>query len=95
MFVLHASVAGPYYGLVQNLSPLKIRAFAAAFFIFMITALGFGLGPLYIGLLSDLFAVQLGEALGLQWALLSLTPIWLIASIIMFSGRNGLEADLS
>ena len=95
VFVLHASVAGPYYGLVQNLSPLKIRAFAAAFFIFMITALGFGLGPLYIGVLSDVFAAQLGEAVGLQWALLSLTPIWLVASIIMYSGRNGLEADLS
>ena len=95
VFVLHASVAGPYYGLVQNLSPLKIRAFSAAFFIFMLTAIGFGIGPLYIGVLSDVFAAQLGEAVGLQWALLSLTPIWIIASIIMFSGRNGLEADLS
>ena len=95
VFVLHASVAGPYYALVQNLSPLKMRAFSAAFFMFMLSAIGFGLGPLYIGVLSDFFAAQSNEALGLQWALLSLTPIWLIASIIMLSGCSNLEEDLA
>ena len=95
VFVLHASVAGPYYALVQNLSPLNMRAFSSAFFMFMLSAIGFGLGPLYIGVLSDFFAAQSNEALGLQWALLSLTPIWLIASIIMLSGCSNLEEDLA
>lgn len=94
VFALHASVAGPYYALVQNLSPVKMRAFAAAFFMFALSAVGFGLGPLYIGVISDLMADKFGEAVALQGSLLLLAPIWLIAGIIMWAGRRGLAADL-
>lgn len=94
VFALHASVAGPYYALVQNLSPVKMRAFAAALFMFVLSAVGFGLGPLYIGVVSDLMANKFGEAIALQGSLLLLAPVWLIAGIVMWAGRSGLAADL-
>ena len=94
MFMLHNSVAGPIYGLVQNLSPLNLRAFGAALFFFILSMIGVGLGPLYIGVLSDVLIPRFGEADALRWALTTLAPIWVIAAIYMYSARKSLAADL-
>ena len=94
MFMLHNSVAGPYYGLIQNLSPLKLRAFGAALFFFILSMIGVGLGPFYIGVLSDFLIPRFGEADALRWALTTLAPIWVIAAIIMINARKSLPADL-
>ena len=95
VFMLHSSVAGPYYALVQNLAPPQLRAFAAALFMFVLSVIGLGLGPLYLGFLSDLWAPKMGEADALRWAITTLGPIWALASFIMLSGRNVLETDLA
>ena len=95
VFALHASVAGPYYGLVQNLAPVNLRAFASALFFFILAIIGFGAGPVYIGILSDLLAPSLGDADALRWALTTLTPIWIIASLMMLLSRRVLIRDLS
>ena len=95
VFLLHTSVAGPYYGLVQNLAPLHLRAFGAALFFFVLSILGVGLGPFVIGIFSDLLAPALGEANALRWSLTALAPIWVLASFIMLWGRKTLKADLA
>jgi len=95
MFMLHNSVAGPYYGLVQNLSPIKLRAFGAALFFFILSMIGVGLGPLYIGVLSDILIPRFGEADALRWALTTLSPVWIIAAVIMLNARKTLAADLA
>lgn len=94
MFMLHNAVAGPYYGLIQNLSPLKLRAFGAALFFFILSMIGVGLGPFYIGALSDFLIPRFGDADALRWALTTLAPIWVIAAIIMLRARRDLPADL-
>ena len=94
MFMLHNSVAGPIYGLVQNLSPLKLRAFGAALFFFILSMIGVGLGPFYIGVLSDVLIPRFGEADALRWALTTLAPIWVIAAIYMMRAAKTLPADL-
>lgn len=94
MFMLHNAVAGPYYGLIQNLSPLKLRAFGAALFFFILSMIGVGLGPFYIGALSDILIPRFGDADALRWALTTLAPIWIIAAIVMRSASKGLPADL-
>ena len=94
MFLLHGGVAGPYYGLIQNLSPLKLRAFGAALFFFILSMIGVGLGPLYIGALSDFLTPRFGEADALRWALTTLSPVWIIAAFIMLNARKTLAADL-
>ena len=95
MFMLHNAVAGPYYGLIQNLSPLKLRAFGAALFFFILSMIGVGLGPFYIGALSDVLIPRFGEADALRWALTTLAPIWVIAAVIMLNARKALPADLA
>ena len=94
VFMLHSSVAGPCYALVQNLSPLKMRAFAAALYLFVLSAIGQGFGPVYIGGVSDLLAGSMGEADGLQVAMISLAPIWLLAAFIFWRGRQYLARDI-
>ena len=92
---LHASVAGPYYAVVQNLAPVKLRAFAIAIFAFFTVVLGLGAGPLVTGLLSDTLAQTLGETDGLRWAITALAPLWAIAGIMTLFGRQSLIRDLS
>lgn len=94
VFMLHTCVAGPAYALVQNLSPLKMRAFASAIFVLGVTIIGLGLGPVYLGFLSDIFGATMGEALGLQRALITLAPIWLLAGLIFILGRRHLSKDI-
>ena len=94
VFMLHSSVAGPCYALVQNLSPLKMRAFAAALYLFVLSAIGQGFGPVYIGGMSDILAGTMGEAAGLQAALISLAPFWLLAAFIFWRGRRYIAQDI-
>ena len=94
VFMLHSSVAGPCYALVQNLSPLKMRAFGAAFYLFVLSAIGQGFGPVYVGWVSDILAKTMGEAGGLQVALISLAPFWLLAAFIFWRGRRHIAQDI-
>ena len=94
VFMMHSSVAGPCYALVQNLSPLKMRAFAAALYLFVLSAIGQGFGPVYIGGMSDLLAGTMGDADGLQFALISLAPFWLLAAFIFWRGRSYINDDI-
>ena len=94
VFALHASVAGPYYGLVQNLAPVNLRAFAIAIFAFFTVALGLGAGPFVTGLISENLAQTMGQADGLRWAITALAPLWAIAGIMTLIGRKILIRDL-
>ena len=53
-----------------------------------------GLGPLYIGILSDFWEPSMGEADSLRWALTTLAPVWVIAGIILYMSRKALLVDL-
>jgi len=71
--IVPASLASVYIGpcaaMLQGLAPLRLRAFAASLQLFFANLIGLGLGPLAIGLASDLLRPQLGEA-SLRYALL-------------------------
>jgi predicted MFS family arabinose efflux permease len=56
---LNAMWYGPLYAAVQGLSPVRMRATAVAMMLFVINMIGLGLGPLLIGLGSDIFAEQM------------------------------------
>jgi predicted MFS family arabinose efflux permease len=55
---LNAMWYGPIYAAVQGLSPVRMRATAVAIMLFVINMVGLGLGPLMIGIGSDMFANQ-------------------------------------
>ncbi len=68
---------GPTYAMVQTLVAPDRRAMAAAFLLLIYNLLGFSLGPVLIGALSDILRETTG-ADSLRLALLCLTPfsIW-------------------
>lgn len=49
---------GPTTGLIQNLLPGRMRASGVALFALLYTLIGSGLGPVFVGGMSDLFAAN-------------------------------------
>lgn len=72
-FYLSASVA-----LVQEKVKPNQRVLAGALLLLIMNFIGLGLGPTWVGFASDWFTAQ-GSAHGLQSALYTLTPFYLIA----------------
>jgi predicted MFS family arabinose efflux permease len=76
------SFTGPTYAVVQTLTPPRSRALASAVLLFVISLIGFGLGPLTIGMVSDALAPSLGgAALGRA---ISINAIGDVASVVLF-----------
>lgn len=84
---------GPFFAVVQRLAPLRGRAVATAFFFFILATVGIGIGPLYVGVMNDLFRGTYGEAEGLRLALMTLPVISAIAGTIAFLGRNAVRSE--
>lgn len=72
-FYLSASVA-----LVQEEVKPNQRVLAGALLLLIMNFIGLGLGPTWVGFASDWFKAQ-GDAHGLQTALYTLTPFYLVA----------------
>jgi hypothetical protein len=53
---------------------------ASSILLLFMNIIGLGIGPLYIGLISDA-ATSAGSATSLQIALLALTPLFIVAAI--------------
>ena len=60
---------GPIFGLVQTLVPMRIRALAASILLFATNLIGMGVGPLFIGFISDQLNAT-GVVNPLRWAIL-------------------------
>lgn len=80
---------GPTYAVVQGMAPPERRAMAAALLLLIYNLLGFGLGPLVIGAISDGLR-HLTGAESLSLALLCLTPFSLWAAAHYFLAARGL-----
>jgi len=84
---------GPSFGTIQSLAPVRMRATAAAFLLFLL-ALGQAVGPQTVGLLSDLFK-SLAGADSLRWSMLVLVIFKLAVVACFLSAAPGLEQDLA
>ena len=68
---------GPAIAMVQTLSPVHMRAVSSAIKMLCLNLIGMGLGPLLVGLLSDLLTPQHGEdALRVALAFFTLVGLW-------------------
>ena len=61
--VLHYSYLGAQYTICQGVASPRSRATAVALFLFIVNLFGYGLGPLGVGILSDIFMNA-----NLQWS---------------------------
>ena len=85
---------GPTFAVTQSLVPARWRAQASAILLLILNLIGLGLGPQFVGHLSDLLAPQYGVE-SVRYALLitvSVGATW--ATIHYVLGARSLRADL-
>ncbi|MCW5725617.1 MAG: MFS transporter [Maricaulaceae bacterium] len=86
---------GPIFASVQSLAQPRTRATAAAVLLFIINLVGLGLGPLSIGLLSDVFAAQMGVAEGLRWSMIVFGAAGLLTGAGYFLASRRLREQIA
>ena len=91
---LGAMYLGPTFALTQALAPLRMRAVASAFLLFMLNLIGLGLGPQLVGIASDLLASRLADD-SLRGALVLTVLFNLWSGVHYFLGTRTLRADLA
>jgi MFS family permease len=70
-------VIGPTIAMIQTLSPVHMRAVSSAIKMLCLNLIGLGLGPLLVGVLSDLLTPHYGEdALAVGLAYFTLVGFW-------------------
>lgn len=70
-------VIGPTIAMIQTLSPVHMRAVSSAIKMLCLNLIGLGLGPLLVGVLSDLLTPHYGEdALSVALAYFALVGLW-------------------
>ncbi len=67
--LMGAIYVGPGLAATQSMVPPRMRATAVALFLFILNIIGLGLGPVTVGLLSDILRPSLGPD-SLRWALM-------------------------
>jgi predicted MFS family arabinose efflux permease len=91
--LLWGAHGGPVLATLYSVARPRMRATAGALAIFFQSAVGFGIGPLCVGVLSDLLAPKLGVE-SLRYALLA--PICLMPFIVitLYAAARVLPRDL-
>jgi len=79
LFGIPAGIAGPMYlgptfALTQTLVKPEMRALASAILLFVMNLIGLGIGPWFVGFMSDALAPRFGVE-SLRWALLGIVTI--------------------
>jgi MFS family permease len=87
---------GPVYATAQSIVEPHMRATAAAVLLFIINLVGLGLGPVAVGVLSDVLAgpVGLGEAEGVRWALILSAMLGLVSFALFWKARKTIREDM-
>lgn len=86
----------PFFTTLQSVAPPDMRATGSALGLLSINLIGLGLGPLVLGVLSDVLSASLGlePAEGLRWALVTITCFAFISVLVFFLARKTIEADV-
>ena len=68
---------GPAIAMVQTLSPAHMRAVSSAIMMLCLNLIGLGLGPLLVGVLSDVMSPHYGDdALRVALAYFAVVGLW-------------------
>ncbi len=87
---------GPVYAIGQSIVPPHMRATTAAILLFTINLIGLGLGPLAVGILSDVMAngFGMGSAQGVRWALMLSTCFGFLAFALFWFARKTIRDEM-
>ena len=87
---------GPVYAIGQSVVPPHMRATTSAILLFTINLIGLGLGPLAVGILSDVMSngFGMGSAQGVRWALMISTCFGFVAFALFWVARKTIREDM-
>ena len=86
---------GPAYGVVQSLVRPQTRATATAIVLFVANLIGLGLGPLAVGILSDVHSSRgASEAEAIQWSLLTFALLAIPCAWMFWSARKTMREEI-
>ena len=92
-YVLGGMYLGPSFALTQALVTLRMRAVASAILLLVLNLIGMGLGPFFIGFLSDMFEPAYG-ILALRYALCVTLIFNVISAGLYFVGSRTISRDI-
>jgi len=84
---------GPTGAVIQGLAQVRMRAISAALYVLMVNLIGLGLGPLAVGVISDLLAPAYGVE-SLRYALLCVFLVNIWSALHYLFAAKTLRADL-
>ncbi|HTK98327.1 MAG TPA: MFS transporter [Pseudomonadales bacterium] len=94
--VLGSYWLAPVFSLTQGLVGLRMRAVAASIMLFVLNIIGMGLGPGFVGILSDLLDAYTSLGLeSLRWSLVISLSFALVAVYCCMRGARSLQEDLA
>ncbi|MGH6908652.1 MAG: spinster family MFS transporter [Phenylobacterium sp.] len=86
---------GPAYGVVQSLVRPQTRATATAVMLFVANLIGLGLGPLAVGVLSDVLSGQgHSEADAIKWSLMSFAILAFPCAWLFWTARKTMREEI-
>lgn len=89
--LMNMMFVAPGFAIVQNVAPANQRATASAILMFVNNLVGMGLGPLFVGALSQHFSKTMESGAALQQAMLWITPFYIPAIIALVLVGKALE----
>jgi hypothetical protein len=92
-YLLNSLWLGPAFGTIQNLAPMRMRALASAILLFILNIIGLGLGPLLVGVASDLLSGVFGVE-SLRYAILFSTVAYFWAGAHFLLAARSIRQDL-
>lgn len=84
---------GPFFSAVQCLVPENMRSVSLALIFLFAHLIGFGFGPLFIGILSDWWR-PIAEEESLRYALAAISPIVLWSAYYYWKAGNSIAEDI-
>lgn len=86
---------GPAYGVVQSLVRPQTRATATAVMLFVANLIGLGLGPLAVGIVSDVLSAQ-GHSEGdaIRWSLMSFALLGAPCAWLFWTARKTMREEI-
>lgn len=92
--LLQSIYYGPIFASVQGLAQPHNRATAVAILLFFGNLIGLGLGPLTVGMLSDIFSAHIGAGEAIRWSLIVTALVSIAASVAFLLAARTIRDDI-
>ncbi len=92
-YMVAFAYTGPTWAILQTVAPVQMRATSTAIMLLIVNLVGLGLGPPFIGIISDIFHSD-ADTSGLRYAIGMSAVVCLLASFVYFLASRTTENDI-